>query len=86
MSDIPRGIDISTVLDQDPDDLDVTAGTGSMEREDTVKNGVDGLAVVKGILDEPKVARRSGFVETKLGDWMNRSGRPRHMGAGTDIL
>jgi hypothetical protein len=68
MSDIPRGIDISTMLDQDLDDLDVTAGTGSVEREDPVENGVDGLAVVKGILDKPKVSRRSGFVETQLGD------------------
>lgn len=40
-----------------------------MEGQDTVEDGVDGLAVGEGVLDEADVARSGGRVEAETGDW-----------------
>ena len=44
-----------------------------MEGENAVDDGIDGLAVVEGIGDEPEVARGRGGVEAELGDWRKGS-------------
>jgi hypothetical protein len=71
---VPRSVDISAVVDQELDNLDMPAGTGSMEREDAVEDGIDRLAMVKSVLDEAKVSGGSSFMETELGDWEGVSG------------
>lgn len=40
-----------------------------MEGEDTVEDGVDGLAMGEGVLDEADVARGGGRVQAETGDW-----------------
>jgi hypothetical protein len=69
----PGSIDIGTMLDEEPDDLLVAAGAGSMEGEDTVEDGVDGLATGEGVLDEADVSSGGGGVEADVldcGKWV----------------
>ena len=40
-----------------------------MEGENTVYDGVDGLAVIESISYETKIAGRGSGMKTKLGDW-----------------
>ena len=42
-----------------------------MEGENTVYDGVDGLAVIESISYETKIAGRGSGMKTKLGDWNN---------------
>ena len=44
-----------------------------MKGENAVDDGIDGLAVVEGIGDEPEVARGRRRVEAELGDWRKGS-------------
>ena len=45
-----------------------------MEREDAIEDGVDGLAMGEGVLDEADVARGGGRVEAETGDCGGVSG------------
>ena len=68
-ADEPGGVYVCATVDEEADDEDAAAGTGGMEGQDTVEDGVDGLAVGEGVLDEADVARSGGRVEAETGDW-----------------
>lgn len=55
-----------------------------MEGEDAVEDGVDGLSVREGVLDEADVARRCGRVEAQVGDCAAgcAAGKARSIGEG----
>ena len=72
------------MLDQKLDDLFISPSTGSMKRKNAVENGVDGLSVREGVLDEADVACRGGRVEAQVGDCVARcaAGKARSIGEG----
>jgi hypothetical protein len=55
-------VDVCTSDDERVDYLFISTRRGSVKGEDTSKNGVDGLALVNGILNQTEVASGAGPV------------------------
>lgn len=82
----PWGVHVSAGVDQKVDDDDVSACTSGMDGEDTVENGVYGLAMGDGVLDETDVARGGGGVEAEVGDCFGNGEGDEEKGGKKNVL
>ena len=73
--DIPRCMDIRATLDEQADYEIVPSRTSDMQREDSVENRVDGLAVIESVGDETEVSRRGSRVEAEVGNCKNEESK-----------